>query len=388
MIGAQSQSDGIAGLVPGPSAGENTLFLRGDGTWAAPEVDHTVLTLENTNKNTHKDLIAEATVGLPSPIVSGDIIIIKDPIAAEKFQYTAYVYDNFEWHAMDGNYNAENVYFSEDLLTTSAVGNIVLDESGQATISAAGKNLRELFNEIFVKEENPEITDPSVDLIFTQADKYYEVGTEIEPQYSATLNPGSYSYGPATGITATSWEISDSLNKTASSYSGKMPTVTLADNMKYRITAKANYGDGAIPLTNLKNPYNEGQIKAGNVSSTSAYMYAYRAGFYGTLTEKSDLTSDIIRGLSKTTSGLYEGKLTTVSIPLNALRVVFAYPASLGDLASVTDTNGLNAEILDGFTKITVDVEGANGYDAISYNVYYIDYANPNDKTNSYKFKI
>ena len=117
-------------------------------------------------------------------------------------------------------------------------------------------------------------------------------------------------------------------------------------------------------------------------------MYAYRAGFYGTLTEKSDLTSDTIRGLSKTTTGLYEGKSTTVSIPLGARRVVFAYPASLGDLASVTDTNGLNAEILDGFTKITIDVEGANGYDAISYNVYYIDYANPNDKTNSYKFKI
>lgn len=167
-----------------------------------------------------------------------------------------------------------------------------------------------------------------------------------------------------------------------------MPTVTLADNMKYRITAKAIYGDGAIPLTNLKNPYNEGQIKADDVSSTSAYMYAYRAGFYGTLTEKSDLTSNIIRGLSKTTSDLYEGKLTTVSIPLNALRVVFAYPASLGDLTSVTDTNGLNAEILDSFTKINIDVEGANGYDAISYNVYYIDYANPNDKTNSYKFKI
>lgn len=387
MIGANKDgAAGISGLVPGPAAEEYSLFLRGDGTWAAPEVDHTVLTLENTNKNTHSDLIAEATNSI-TPI-SGDIVIIKDPIAADKFQYTAYVYDNFEWHAMDGNYNAENVYFSEDLLTTSAVGNIVLDESGQATIAAAGKNLKEVFNAIFVKEENPEITDPSVSLIFTQGNKNYEVGTEINPQYSATLDPGSYSYGPATGITVSSWEISDSQGNTATAFSGTMPTVTLADNMKYTITAKANYLDGAIPLTNLKNPYTEGQIKAGSVSTVSSQMKAYRPGFYGTLTEKEDLTSDIIRSLSKTASGLYVGSTTTVTIPLEALRVVFAYPESLGDLDSVTDTNGLNAEILDGFTKINVDVNGANNYEAISYNVYYIDYANPNDKTNSYKFKI
>ena len=386
MIGATNGSNGISGLVPGPSAKEHTLFLRGDGTWANPEVDHTVLTVENTNKNTHKDLIAEATNSI-TPI-SGDVVIIKDPIAANKYQYTAYVYDNSEWHAMDGNYNAENVYFSEDLLTTSAIGNIVLDESGQAVISAAGKNLKELFNEIFVKEENPEITDPSVSLTFTQGNKNYEVGTEIEPQYSAILDPGSYSFGPATGIVATSWEISDSQGKTASAYSGKMPAVVLSDGMKYTITATANYDNGAIPLTNLKNPYDEGQIKAGSSSTTSSQMKAYRAGFYGTLTEKGELTSSVIRGLSKTSSALYVGATTKVSIPLEAMRVIFAYPTSLGDLDSVTDTNGLNAEILNGFTKINIDVEGANNYEAISYNVYYIDYANPNDKTNSYTFKI
>lgn len=38
--------------------------------------------------------------------------------------------------------------------------------------------------------------------------KAYEVGTKITPSYSAKLNAGSYSYGPATGITATSWSVS------------------------------------------------------------------------------------------------------------------------------------------------------------------------------------
>ena len=49
---------------------------------------------------------------------------------------------------MDGNYNAENVYFDEDLMTTTAVGVIKLT-NGQATIPAAGKNLKEVFNTIF-----------------------------------------------------------------------------------------------------------------------------------------------------------------------------------------------------------------------------------------------
>lgn len=36
MTGATANDDGLAGLVPQPLAGEQTLFLRGDATWANP----------------------------------------------------------------------------------------------------------------------------------------------------------------------------------------------------------------------------------------------------------------------------------------------------------------------------------------------------------------
>ena len=36
MVGATSELDGDSGLVPVPKAGENILFLQGDGTWADP----------------------------------------------------------------------------------------------------------------------------------------------------------------------------------------------------------------------------------------------------------------------------------------------------------------------------------------------------------------
>lgn len=38
MVGATDSSDGAAGLVPAPKAGEEGYFLRGDGSWAAIEI--------------------------------------------------------------------------------------------------------------------------------------------------------------------------------------------------------------------------------------------------------------------------------------------------------------------------------------------------------------
>ena len=75
-------------------------------------------------------------------------------------------------------------------------------------------------------------------------------------------------------------------------------------------------------------------------------------------------------------------------MPVNALRVVFAYPASLGNVASVKDVNGMNAEIASAFKLSKVTVEGANGYTGIEYNVYVTDMAEPNDKQNTFKVTI
>lgn len=67
---------------------------------------------------------------------------------------------------------------------------------------------------------------------------------------------------------------------------------------------------------------------------------------------------------------------------------ILANPATLRDVNSVLDVNGLNAEIKSGFTKSVVSVEGAAGYQAIDYKVYVLDYANANDAANTYKVTI
>lgn len=283
--------------------------------------------------------------------------------------------------------DAEKVVFSEDLLTTTAIGNIKLT-NGQATIPAAGKNLKQVFETIFVQEKNPAITQPSVQITFNQA-KAYEVGTVVAPAFSAKLSPGSYSYGPATGVVATAWEVSDTDDNTAATASGSFPALTVEDETSYKITAKASYEAGTVPLTNTGNEYTDGQIKAGSKSATSGAVTGFRNSFYGTLDEKSDLASGIIRGLAGVSgAALSNGSTFDVAIPVGALRVVVAYPATLRDISSIKDVNGMNAEISSSFTPQTVQVEGANGFQAIDYKVYILDFANANDTANTFKVTI
>lgn len=278
--------------------------------------------------------------------------------------------------------DAEKIFFDSDLMTTHEIGNIKLI-NGQATVPSAGKNLKQVWNTVFVKEQNPTITQPSVSLSFPQA-KAYEVGTKVIPSYVATLRPGSYSYGPDTKVTATSWEITDTNKNMATTASGTFPEIQVVDGINYKIIAKATHGNGAIPITNVGNEYLAGQIKAGAKTVTSSTaITGYRNSFYGTVPVKeATITSDAIRNLTKSGKALTNGNSFTVSIPVGALRVIIAYPSTLRDVTSIKDVNGMNAEISSGFTKTIIKVYGANNYDAVDYKVYVMDFASPNDTIN------
>ena len=334
-----------------------------------------------------EDLTAIANAVGDAVLQSGDIAIIKRVIASEKYEYTAYVYNGSAWVAMDGNYNAENVYFDKDLVTTSAVGNITLT-NGQATIAAAGKNLKQVFDTIFVKEKNPSVTQPSVEVSLAGAGTK-EVGTKIIPSYTTSFNAGKYEFGPATGCNPTSWSVTDSDGSAPlTTATGKFAEITVADDTNYTVNATVNYSEGAIPVTNVGNEYASGKITAGNKSANSSAITGYRNSFYGTLTEKGELTSDIIRSLGKSNKALTNGNSFDITIPVGAKRVVFAYPATLRDVTSVKDVNGLNAEISGAFTKSTLSVEGLNNFQGINYKVYVTDFAEAVATANTYKVTI
>lgn len=305
-------------------------------------------------------------------LIKNDIFVVKTLIAEEKYSFTAYTYDGTNWCAMDGNYNAENIYFDKDFVVTEAIGTIKDLPNGQATLAANGKNLKEVLAALFAKEQNPTVTQPSVAITAAKM-KAYEVGTKVTPDYTATFNGGKYQYGPATGVSATAWSVVDTDSHELTTATGTFPELTVGDNTNYKITATATYGDGVAPKTNLGNEYAAGQIKAGSKSKDSAAITGYRSFFYGVV--KTDtLDSAVVRGL--TNGGAYNSaKTLTVTVNgSDGVGIVVAVPAdsTRAGIKEVLLTTSMNADITADYAVSTpVDVEGANGYTAKSYKIYF-----------------
>lgn len=324
--------------------------------------------------------------------VQGDIVVITTTVSGSTYEQSAFMYDGTQWAAMTGQVDADKVILQNDITMAgnySQIGNLTKSQNGTATFATKGKSVSEALLEIFSKRLQPGApVAPAVTLTFGQA-KAYEVGTTVSPTYSASLSAGSYTYGPATGITATSWEISDTAGHAATTATGSFADVVVTDNTNYKITAKANYGEGTVAKDNLGQDSNPViKITAGSATKTSGAITGYRNSFYGAVKEKAEVTSAVIRGLTKTNKALANGASFTINIPAGAVRVIFAYPATLQDVSSVKDVNGLNAEIKSAFTKSSVTVTGAGADAGIAYKVYVTDFAEPVAKANSYTVKI
>ena len=368
----------------------------GDGvkTWAELEYSNLSNHFEVTPEADETKEAAIARVVGASPLEKGDTAVVKALINGDKYEYTAYVYNGTQWAAMDGNYNAKNVYFDEDFTFTKDVGTVTIPSTGSVKRTAAGKNMQEFFAGLFAEEQNPTIAQPTAS-ITCSLNKGYEVGTKISPTYSVSFDDGNYQFGTkeddsgATGVVVTSYAVSDTAGNTATAQSGTMAEVTVADNTSYKITAVVSYSDGAVPVTNLGNEYTGGQIKAGTLDAVaSAALTGYRNTFYGTKTEKTTVDSAAIRSLTASGKALSNGSKFDVSVPVGALRVIIAYPATLRDITSIQDNNDSMSNIVSSFTKSTVSVEGANGATAIDYKVYIMDFANPYDTANKFSVTI
>lgn len=367
--------EGEMGLVR-----ETGLIKVGDGTTAWDNLSYindlsTVVAnhYEGTAAEGETDTAVIARVLGETVAEKDDTFIVKRIISGEKTSYTAYVYDGAKWAAMDGNYDASNVYFDKDFVVTAPIGVVTIPSSGSTKITAAGKSVKDVLAGILAKEEQPTMNVPTVTVDAT-LNKAYEVGTKVSPTYTASLNPGSYTYGPATGITAKSWEITNSAtDETLTTATGTFAEITVGDNTNYTITAKATYEDGAMPKTNIGNDAPTKQIKAGSASATaSAKITGYRNFFYGVVNTEN-LTSDVIRGLTKggayTTSKTFDVNVTTD----NAVGIVVAYPSNAlrSGISKVLLTTSMNADITADYKVAeAVNVEGANGYTAQSYKVY------------------
>ena len=320
--------------------------------------------IELTQGQTDADGLATIT----SP-KKGDTAIVSKLIVGDKKSYTAYVYNGENWAACDGNYSADNVYFDEDITYTVQFGTLA-KPSGSAKFAATGKNVTQVLSALMAQEANPSKTAPAVSFSAQDGFGTFEIGTKKTLSYTAALSAGSYTYGPATGITAQSWSVScTGVAGTKTTPTGTFENVVAESNSK-RIVATAQYGDGAIPVTNLGNPYEAGQIKAGSATANSKEFKGVRYMFWGPMTEDIALNSASIRALSHKEAA-DKKTLTTFGAGAGAKKVVIAVPAGY-KVTKVLMPSAMNADATASFVKqaSSVQVEGAEGYAAAAYDVY------------------
>lgn len=325
---------------------------------------------EATLEEGEDDQEALARVTLGQLINQGDFAVVKSLISEGLYSYTAYIYDNSTWKALDGNYNAENVYFNKDLTITANIGVQTIDSSGSKTLSTKGKNVQQVFDMIVAQEKNPTVSQPSCSVSLTGAGSK-EVGTQFTPAWSVGFNKGSYQYGPDTGVTVSSYNVTDTNGGSSDAQSGSFTMFTVEDSTNYKVSATVTYGDGQIPVTNLGNQYTSGQILSGSKSASSSAVTGYRAWFnyVGTNTDSVDGSWIRTNGNNKGASGYNSFSL---SIPDGTKRVVVAIPSSKNmTLKSVIDVDGMGLDVKGNFgSPQTIQVEGLNGYTAVDYSVW------------------
>lgn len=375
FVGTNGESNAVAGLVPAPTENNPNLFLRSDGQWTEIVVASDALVLQTivTNNESPQDAIARVTTGYT--LNKGDILVLKKLIADDLYEHISYVYNGSEWIAMDGNYDANNVYLANNLTITADIGVHKLDGVGSKTLETAGKSLKQVLDMLVASRTLPNITtDPSVSVSCPEA-KSYEVGTSVIPTFSATFSDGAYQYAPGedTGVEVTAWAATFD-DQTINSNSGTFDAITVTDGYSKRIGVVATHSAGVAPYDNLGNIVTDEdelktcQIQSGTKTGYSSYITGFRNIFYGSVAEPIELTSENIRALSKRSASKSSFDM---SVAEGSKQVIIAVPSSY-TLGKIADKAAFGTDLLPstGTKMDLVNVAGASeGYD-MEYKVY------------------
>lgn len=347
----------------------------------------------------------------------GDVFIIKTLIHSGKYEFASFVYDAGNWCAMDGNYNAENVYFSENIPVTTAPSSYISLTNGQGTIPAAGKNLKGVIQSIWTKEDlTLTISQPSASLS-AAGSVTQEVGTTYAlPSASVTLSDGNYEYGSKDadgnvytkangagvlfgdviikyGDTVVAQQTGKNSKLTGSLTNDILPEssrIVTDDKITHSFTATAAYPVSTrYPVTNLGNflkdittgngtitgtATDDISLAKGNIAAKATYSLStknatatitgYRPFFYGKLYDNDPLTSEKIRGL--TNGGQYNASKTlTIKSDgeTNIVKFIVAIPAS-SDRSGVTHVDSTAGMTVDETKSYKLTENAVNVADA------------------------
>lgn len=374
-----------------------------------------VYTGTKTDLEAADDTVIEAYFTEHSEITpkAGDMFVVVTTVDEITYEVTAYRYDGANWVSITGNVDADKVIMTEDITMAgnyTQFGNLTKNADGTATLSSKGKSVLAVFTEILSKRLQPTITaQPSISGFNLSGAKAVEAGTKLaSAAYTAgTLNKGSYQYGPDTGVTASNWVVQrvtdggseqivseDAASLTAGTDDNGGAGFTIGDeggegvvsSLRYKaivthgagVTANDNLGSASDPVV---------AIAAGTKEKTTSAFTAFRNYFYGATEEKPALDSAFIRGLTKSNKAYAAGTLT-LTVPAGTQRVVIACIAEKAGVTKVINETAMNADVTSTFVKSTVNVEGAEGYTAVPYNVWVFEPAVPYENAATLKVTL
>lgn len=291
--------------------------------------------------------------------------------------------------------------FEDEITLTHNFGRYKTDNGFVKTDDAKGKTTSQWLIHALSETKEPTITQPTFGVTASVKENKSEIGTYItEISWAGTTTYGTYEYGPDTGLSSSNmeWEVSNNADT-----SQKATTETGSFNItskKLQLTQesakeyakiiykyKLNAENAAMPKNNVgANTSGKITSKEGTIE-VAAKAEAYRKPFYGVLKpgdaiKISELSSSFIRSLKdKDNSGSgtkTKGLPTALSVPAGSQMVIFAAKAGTYKTLVAKDANANNSVVT--FEKLAnaVAVEGANGYTATNYDVWYVNW-NPDN---------
>lgn len=240
----------------------------------------------------------------------------------------------------------------------------------------------------------PSYSGPTLSISANPSPTNFEIGTIISPIISRSLALNDAGPENAKQLSKNSVLISTTFPYTDSN-------VTLG-NTAIIYSSSSSYDEGACKLNNRGVIDCAGHILAGTVNSNTITFVGTRMAFFG-VPGSTPVTSAAVRGLGNSSFNSSNnatvdaagvalgGSVTpnfTITIPIGADRVVFAYPATSRAVASVRYQELADSEVKANFTETTVMVEGANSFAAVAYRVYTYIPVEPFSIVNHYRVFI
>ena len=293
--------------------------------------------------------------------------------------------------------------FENDLTLTYEFGRHKTS-NGFVEVPATGMTTSEWLLDALSEVKEPTIGQPSITMTASVVGGG-ELGSYVTGvKWEGTYTDGSYQYGSvtnkdstATGLSASnvSWSLKNNIDtQTATKEDGTFtfdstvyPQIN-SESSKTYATVSGTYSldaSGArVPLNNVgKGTSGKIESKTDVTISANANYTGYRKPFWGikaagSQIDVANITSAQVRALGNSGTSTKGLPTTTAAKPFvvaaGSQQVFFLAKAGSYSSLTATDAAAMNAGVT--FTKVAnaVNVEGANGYTATAYDMFYVDW--------------